>query len=102
VNYASTLLPNRGPVQRSRKRAIPAAIDFTPRRIAPNFGAQLFEIINTGSSFKFLINGVVKGTISSTMPSASDVHGTAAIVDNKNTATAVGCTLWYSTLMLRA
>jgi len=54
-----------------------------------------------GTAFKFLINGVLVATISTTMPAASDLYGTGVIVDNKNTATAVGVTLFHSTLMLK-
>jgi hypothetical protein len=63
--------------------------------------SQQFDIVRTGTAFKFLINGTLVATISTTLPAASDLYGTGVIVDNKNTATAVGVTLFHSTLMLK-
>jgi hypothetical protein len=63
--------------------------------------SQQFDIVRTGTAFKFLINGTLVARISTTLPAASDLYGTGVTVDNKNTATAVGVTLFHSTLMLK-
>jgi len=60
--------------------------------------SQLFDIAAFASGYRFYINGTLVATITTTLPSASDLWGTLLGADNKNTANAVSVTLWYSTV----
>lgn len=64
--------------------------------------SQYFEILNTGSSFIFKIDGSQVAEISSNMPASSDNFAIVSYyADNKNTANVVSGTVWATTLMLK-
>jgi len=64
--------------------------------------SHLFDIAYTGSSFRFYVDGVLKATISTNIPVATDPVGTAFTGDNRNTNNSVSLTLFYSTLLLKS
>jgi len=73
--------------------------------VAPSFTAStLFEIINVGgtsTNYKFLLNGSLDASISSTLPTASENFGQLLFcADNLNTANVCSATFFWSTLML--
>jgi hypothetical protein len=66
--------------------------------------SHLYEITNVGgatTSFNFLIDGTVRATISTTLPTAATNYGMLAVGDNQNTATAIGFTFFNSTIVLK-
>ena len=63
--------------------------------------SQLFDIAAFASGYRFYINGTLVATITTNLPSASDLWGTLLGADNKNTANAVSATLWYSTIVTK-
>jgi hypothetical protein len=63
--------------------------------------SQNFQIVNTGSSFIFLINDQIRATISTNIPAAADTFLWGWYGDNKNTATAIGASMWWATLMVK-
>ena len=74
--------------------------------VAPSFTAStLFEIINVGgtsTNYKFLLNGTLVASISSTLPAASENYGQLLFcADNLNTANVCSATFFWSTLMLK-
>jgi hypothetical protein len=63
--------------------------------------SQLFDIVYTGSTFLFFINGVQKASISTNTPVAADLLNMQITSDNKNTANAISFDLDYATVVFK-